>query len=286
MTAAPRSVLVTGASRGLGRDMALHLARSGFRVFAGVRRDEDGGKLQEEGGAAIQPVLLDVVDSRSIAAARDLIAKTVGEAGLDGLVNNAGLASFGPLEQQPLEEFEELFRVNLFGVVALTQAMLPLLRKARGRLVNVSSGNGKLSMPFTAAYSASKFALEALSDALRGELRPFGIRVVVVQPGAMATDIRVKGVEAWARAHERLPDNEKALYARALEAIYAAIHSWEAGAGPPADVSDAVLRALTDPEPLTRYPIGPMMDQLPALLAMPDTERDRMAASMLGLASD
>jgi NAD(P)-dependent dehydrogenase (short-subunit alcohol dehydrogenase family) len=283
MTTVPQSVLVTGASRGLGRDMALHLARHGFRVFAGIRRSEDRFRLQQEGGGDIHPVLLDVTDAGSIAAARDLIARTVGDAGLHGLVNNAALATFAPLEQQPLEEFEELFRVNLFGVVALTKALLPLLRKARGRLVNVSSGNGKLAMPFTAAYCASKFALEALSDALRGELRPFGIRVVVVQPGAMATDMRVKGIEAWARAHAALPENEKALYGKALESVSKAIYAMEAGVGPQADVSDAVLRGLTDPEPLTRYPIGPMMDQLPAIVALPDSERDKMAAAVLGL---
>src|SRR5512140_774008 len=116
MTTTHRSVLVTGASRGLGQDMALHLARNGFRVFAGIRRSEDRFRLQQEGGNDIHPVLLDVTDAASIAAAGDLIARTVGDAGLDGLVNNAALATFGPLEQQPLEEFEELFRVNLFGV--------------------------------------------------------------------------------------------------------------------------------------------------------------------------
>lgn len=278
-----RYVLITGASRGLGRDMAETLAREGFRVLAGVRRMERTGG--SEGGAAggIQPLLLDVTDPSSIRAAATEVDRLTGAAGLAGLVNNAGIASFRPLEQQPMEEFEETFRVNVFGVQAITQALLPAIRRARGRIVNISSGNGKLVMPFTGAYCASKFALEALSDALRMELAPWGIHVAVVEPGAMATDIRVRGVEAWEAEHGRLPAADQALYARALERVATAIRSMEGVAGPLGEVSQAVLRALTDPEPKARYPVGPHMDQLDALAALPDRERDRFAMGVLGL---
>lgn len=283
MTTSPRFVLVTGASRGLGRDMALHLARNGFQVLAGVRTPADGARLAAEAGPALRAVPLDVADAASIAAARDQVAGITGDLGLFGLVNNAGLAAFGPLEQEPMDRLERIFQVNVFGVQAVTQAMLPLVRRARGRIVNISSGNGKVSPPFTGAYSASKFALEAMSDALRGELAPWGIRVVVVEPGAMATDIRVKGAEEWVATHAALPEAERALYTDQLARVHVAIYGMEPAVGPAADVSAAVLHALTDAEPRTRYPVGPGMDQLDAMVAMPDLERDRLTAGMLGL---
>jgi NAD(P)-dependent dehydrogenase (short-subunit alcohol dehydrogenase family) len=280
---ADRFVLVTGASRGLGRDMTLHLARNGFRVLAGVRSGADADRLAGEAPGQIHPVQLDVTNAGSIRVAAAEVERLTGEAGLAGLVNNAGLASFRPLEQQRMEDFEAIFRVNVIGVQALTQALLPLLRRSRGRIVNVSSGNGKLSMPFSGAYCASKFALEALSDALRMELRPWGMHVVVVEPGAMATDMRVRAVDDWSAEYAALPEAEQRLYARELAAVVGAIRNMEAGVGPAADVSAAVLQALTDPEPRTRYPVGPHMDQLDQLAAMPDRERDRFAMGVLGL---
>lgn len=276
-------VLVTGASRGLGRDMALHLTRHGFKVLAGVRSPEDGTRLTAEAGPTLHPVILDVADSGSIAVAVATVADLTGEAGLAGLVNNAGIASFVPLEQQPMDDFERTFRVNVIGVQALTQALLPQLRRARGRIVNISSGNGKLSFPFSGAYSASKFALEALSDALRVELAPWGIQVSVVEPGAMATDIRVKGIEAWAAAREALSAEDRMLYASQFERIRSAILGLEAGVSPVDEVSEAVLLALTAVEPKTRYPVGPNMDQLDALATLPDRARDQVAMGILGL---
>jgi len=276
-------ILVTGASRGLGRDITLHLARNGFQALAGVRSAADGDRLAAEAPGQIHPVLLDVTDAGSIRSAVSEAERLTGEAGLAGLVNNAGLASFRPLEQQRIEDFEAIFRVNVIGVQALTQALLPMLRRSRGRIVNISSGNGKLSMPFSGAYCASKFALEAMSDALRMELRPWGMHVVVVEPGTMATDIRVRAVEDWTAEHAALPADEQRLYARELAAFAGAIGGMEAAAGPVADVSAAVLQALTDPEPRTRYPVGPHMDQLDAFAAMPDRERDQFAMGVLGL---
>lgn len=277
------SVLVTGSSRGLGLDLTRHLASHGFRVLAGVRTPADGARLVAELGAAVTPVVLDVTDAASIAAAAAQIGKLVGDAGLAGLVNNAGIASFGPLEQEPMARFEEIFRVNVFGVQALTQALLPLLRRARSRIVNVSSGNGKLAFPFAGSYCASKFALESMSDSLRMELAPWGIHVVVVEPGAMATDIRVKGVEAWAAEHAELPEADRALYAEQLKAVRGAIHAWEATVAPNGLVSAAVLEALTAPEPKTRYVAGMPEEQLQALVSLPDRERDKVAAGMFGL---
>jgi hypothetical protein len=248
MPTTPRYVLVTGASRGLGRDMALHLVRHGLEVLAGVRTVADGALLAAEAGPALHPVILDVTDPLSITAAAQRVTELTGEAGLAGLVNNAGIASFGPLEQQPMEHFEEIFRVNVFGVQALTQALLPLLRRTRGRVVNI-----------------------------------WGMHVVVVEPGAMGTDIRLRAVDEWTAGHAALPQAEQGLYANQLATVTSAIQGMEAGVGPAGDVSQAVLQALTDPEPRTRYPVGPHMDQLDALGAMPDRERDRFAAGILGL---
>ena len=277
-------VLVTGASRGLGHDMALHLVRHGFNVLAGVRSPEDGTRLTAEAGSALHSVILDVADAGSIEDAAATVASLTGEAGLAGLVNNAGIACFVPLEQQRMEDFEQIFRVNVLGVQALTQALLPQLRRARGRIVNISSGNGKLVLPFCGAYSGSKFALEALSDALRMELAPWGMHVSLVEPGAMATDIRVKGVAAWAAERERFSEPERGLYADQFAAVSQAVQGMEAGVGPTVEVSEAVLQALTASEPKTRYPVGPHMDTLDALVAMPDRARDQVAMGILGLA--
>lgn len=283
MPTTPRFVLVTGASRGLGRDMALHLATHGFEVLAGVRSANDGDRLAAEAPAGIHPVTLDVTDPESIRAATREVERITGDAGLAGLVNNAGIAAFGPLEQQPMAMFEQIFRVNVIGVQALTQALLPALRRARGRIVNISSGNGKLVMPFTGAYCASKFALEAMSDSLRMELAPWGMHVVVVEPGAMGTDIRLRAADDWAAEREALTGEERALYADVFAVVTGAIRGMEAGVGPASDISVAVRHALTDPEPKTRYAVGPFMDQLDALVAMPDRERDQFAMGILGL---
>jgi len=283
MPATPRFVLVTGASRGLGRDMALHLASHGFEVLAGVRSASDGDRLAAEATVGIHPVMLDVSDPESIRAAASEVERIAGQAGLAGLVNNAGIGPIAPLEEMSMERFEDVFRINVFGVQALTQALLPALRRAHGRVVNISSGNGKLVLPFTGAYSASKFALEAMSDALRMELAPWGMHVVVVEPGAMATDVRLRAIEDWSRERESLPADAQELYAAAFAKVTAAIHGMEAGVGPAADVSGTVLKALTDPEPKARYPVGPNMDSLDGLVAMPDRERDKIAMGILGL---
>jgi NAD(P)-dependent dehydrogenase (short-subunit alcohol dehydrogenase family) len=261
----------------------MYLADRGFDVLAGVRTANDRDRLQDESAGRLQPLIFDVTDHASVAAAVPAIRDRSEAHGLKGVVNNAGLFALGPLELQPLDEFEELFRVNVFGVAAITQAMLPLLRASRGRIVNISSVNGWLAMPFAGAYNASKFALEGLSDTLRLELRPFGIRVVVVQPGAMATDIRVRGAEAWAKAHQKLPEAERALYAEPYDGLQTALAGVESGAGDVEEISDAVFHALTDPEPKTRYAAGPMSDQRAEMLALTDLERDAALLQMLGM---
>jgi len=179
-------VVVTGASTGIGAAIAQELAGRGFRVFGTVRRPEDGAALE---GAGVTPVRMDVTDGDSIVRARALVEQALAGAPLVALVNNAGVPAAGPLELVHLDEFRRALEVNLIGVVAVTQAFLPLLKRARGRIVNISSVSGRVAMPFMGPYAASKFALEAVSDSLRRELLPFGVDVIVVEPGSVQSRI-------------------------------------------------------------------------------------------------
>lgn len=275
------AVLITGASRGLGYHTAVHLAEQGFRVLGGVRSREGEQTLQRGAGGGITPIRLDVTDPAQLTAAAERVAAEVGDRGLAGLVNNAGVVGMGPVEQTPIEEIEDQLRVNVLGPVALIQQALPLLRRGAGRIVNVSSINGVLPSPFAAAYSASKAALEMLSDSLRLELKPWGIPVVVVRPGPYDTDVRSRGVDGWRMRHEQLPDDERALYADGLELQSRFIAALDARAGHPDEVAETVHHALTDPEPQTKYSIGPDMDTLLDVAKLPDVEREATLGRML-----
>ena len=279
---APRPhVLVTGSSSGIGRATALTLARHGLRVFATVRRAEDAEALQVAAGAVgvgntVRPVLLDVTDPAGIAEAAELVRRELAERGgaLVGLVNNAGIVVGGPVEEVPLERLREVLEVNVVGVVAVTQAFLPLLRAGRGRIVNVSSVSGRVAAPFLGAYAASKFALEALSDALRVELRPWGLRMVLVEPGPVATPFWDKG---HAEYDERESGEERAgsPYARYAPALRARFRESEAGGLPAEAVAQAIHRALVVPRPRARYLVTrrPLLFALFSRLA-PDGVRD------------
>src|SRR3989442_11315522 len=181
-------VVVTGASTGLGAAIGRHLAgrRGGFRVFGTVRRAEDEAALERAGVSAVR---MDVTDSAGIARAREQVERAVAGAPLAGLVNNAGIPAAGPLELFPLDELRRVLEVNLVGAVAVTQAFLPLLKASRGRIVNMSSVAGRSALPFLGPYAASKFGLEAISDSLRRELLPFGVKVIVIEPGTFKTAI-------------------------------------------------------------------------------------------------
>lgn len=275
-------VVVTGASRGIGRCIALTLASHGFRVFAGVRREPDGTALERDGEGRIVPVPLEVTDPVSIHAAVGRVTTDAGPRGLAGLVNNAGIAVMGPTEQVPVSTVEEIFRVNVYGTIAVTQAFLPLLRKGRGRLVNVSSGNGKIAFPFTGAYCGSKFALEGFSDTLRLELAPWGIHVIVIEPGAFDTTMRAEGLRSWTEARRSLAADALELYDGAHRRFSTMIAGMNQSAPPVQPVADTVLEALTTEEPATRYPVGEDMKQLGPVLTMSDRERDAVLLGMMG----
>lgn len=244
-------VLVSGASRGIGRQCAVTLAQAGFQVLAGVRTPAAANEINALGEPFLRPVLLDVTEEESIAA----LAEELEGAPLQGLVNNAGTAVLGPLEFIPLDEIRGQFEVNLFGHIAVTQAFLPKLREARGRIVNISSISGFIGFPFYTAYCASKFAIEGLSDSLRRELRDVGISVSIVQPGNIATDIWETSFTKGKNLEERFPAEASQIYGTRFAGTEPRRYG-PARTSSPDIVADAVLRALTDPKPKARYLAG------------------------------
>ncbi len=261
MENAPGSVLVTGASRGIGLATAIHLASAGMSVFGGVRRPEDGERLEQAVRGRIRGVVLDVTDDASIEAARRLVEAAVGAQGLAGLVNNAGVATPGPLEHVTREELEAQFRVNLFGAVLTTKAFLPLIERAKGRIVNIGAANARLAIPLMGVLSATKFALEAITDALRVELRRTGIRVALVEPGMTYAEadkqaFRDHLLGELDAALERLPENARLYYAPAMERLRALTTSALSRAAPPETVARRVHHALTARRPRARYWCG------------------------------
>lgn len=265
-------VVVTGASTGIGAATALELARRGFQVFGTVRRPADSERL-EAGG--VTPVVMDVTDVTSIAAARRAVVAALAGQPLAGLVNNAGIQVAGPLEYLPLDDLRHVLDVNVVGVVAVTQAFLPELRRARGRIVNISSVSGRVALPFGGPYSASKFALEALSDSLRRELLPSGIRVVVIQPGSIATPIWQKVAQTDISRYAGTP------YELALTAARDNVVKGGERGLPAAAVAEAVLRALTAPHPPNRLLVVRRRLRTWLLRYLPDRWVDRAVARRL-----
>lgn len=253
---APRTVLISGASTGIGRATAVRLANAGWDVFAGVRKAEDGESVRGESPERIRPVILDVTDQATIESTAAAVREGVGDRGLDGLVNNAGITVQGPLEFVPIEDLRKQLEVNVVGQVAVTQAVMPEIRAATGRIVNMGSVGGRVSHPYIGPYHASKWAIEAITDAQRKELRRWGIHAVVVEPGTMKTEIWDKGVSAAPDLLERLGPRARELYGEVLEKLRVmAIQAGEHGA-PPDTVAKVVEKALTAKRPRTRYLVG------------------------------
>lgn len=276
--------MITGASTGIGRTSALHLDTLGFRVFAGVRKAADGEALRRDASDRLTPLSIDVTDAASIEAAAKEVAGALGGEGLAGLVNNAGIVVSGPLEFVPMDEWRQQMEVNFFGLVAVTQAFLPLVRKAKGRIVNVSSIGGKVSTPFLSPYAASKHAVEGLSDSLRRELRSLGIFVSLIEPGAVATPIWEKGNAAAKERRAQLSEEANALYGAAMGKLQEAVGKVEKGAIPPEEVAKAIAHALTADRPKTRYLVGIEAKVQNALsILLPDRMMDGFLARFLGI---
>ncbi|MGH7723256.1 MAG: SDR family oxidoreductase [Candidatus Dormibacteria bacterium] len=278
------AVVVTGASTGIGRATALHLDLRGLRVFAGVRRDQDGDSLRAEASPRLTPLRLDVTDSGQVGEAARRVGEAVRDSRLAGIVSNAGIAVSGPVEFVPLERWREQLEINVLGMVSMVQSFAPLLRESRGRIVTIGSLGGRLAQPIVAPYCASKHALEAISDALRLELRPWGISVSLIQPGAVRTPIWDKGVRAGTELLRNAPAELQDLYGAAVEiATRMAVHENETGVEP-IEVARAVEHALLSSRPRTRYPVGRQAKLLiPLSRLLPDRLKDELLLRVSGL---
>jgi NAD(P)-dependent dehydrogenase (short-subunit alcohol dehydrogenase family) len=282
------SILVTGASSGIGEACALAFDRLGWEVFAGVRRDEDAKNLDAKSSARLRPVFLDVADLASVDAASKEIDTRVGDKGLTALVNNAGIAVGGPVEYIAIEEWRRQFEVNVIGQVAVTKAVLPLIRKSGsyGRIVFIGSVGGRMASPFIAPYAASKHAIEAIAESMRHELAETGIRVVVVEPGAVRTPI-------WDKAESTADEIEASLSQEGLERYGSAIAGlrnamrFQARTGvDPGVVAAVVERAVTSSQPAARYLVG-RDAKVMALIArvLPDRARDIVSRNAMKVIS-
>lgn len=267
------AVLITGCSSGLGQACALDLAGRGMRVFAGVRRTEDADRLRRVSEGRVEPLLLDIVDEGQVRSAFAVLDEALGSRGLAGLVNNAGVAVPGPWELLSTEDVRRQLEVNVVGTHCVTRAMLPLIRRAGGRIVLMGSISGRVAPPFGGAYAASKHALEAMADSLRIELRHWKIAVSIIEPDAVGTDIWDKFERDIAALMRRTLDSGKSgecrpgegdsgpacagmLYREPLMRIRGATGHIRRSAMPAAAVVRAVSHALQARRPRTRYAVG------------------------------
>jgi NAD(P)-dependent dehydrogenase (short-subunit alcohol dehydrogenase family) len=251
-----KSIVITGASSGIGRATMLRLASKGWHVFAAVRKDSDAQAIQTEANARIDAIVLDVTDGESICRAAREVGGRLGGTGLDALFNNAGIGLVAPVEYMSLDRVREVFAVNLFGQIATIQAFLPLIRAAKGRIINNGSVGDHITPPFGGAISSSKAAFASMSAALRLELRPQGIAVSVIEPGSIHTPAVEKTLGGIEKTIARLPAAGAALYANAMRSMVRTFRAKEDAGSPPEAVAEVVERALTDAHPRTRYPAG------------------------------
>jgi NAD(P)-dependent dehydrogenase (short-subunit alcohol dehydrogenase family) len=273
------NVLITGASRGIGRAVALRMASAGWDVLAGVRSARDGADLATAAPDRITPLELDVTNAEHIAA---LHAKLPAQ--LDGVVNNAGIVVGGALEAVPIDKLREQLDVNVVGQVAVSQAVLPRLRTSQGRIVFISSISGMVASPMMGPYCASKFAIEAIGDALRMELRPWRIPVILVEPGQIDTDVWRNAQDTADTTVDAMSAEHRALYGRHIEGLRKAI-PWAQRIASPADrVAKVVEKALTTNRPKARYLAGRGAGASKALARFaPSPVRDRVVGATSGV---
>jgi len=250
------AVVVTGGSTGIGRATALFLDRKGYRVFAGVRKEDDAKALSEAGSDRLAPITIDVTEERSISAAEQEVQRAVGKDGLVGVINNAGVGGGGPIEVTPIDDFRDALEVNLIGQVAVTQAFLPLIRKAKGTIVFIASIGGRVASPFLSPYNTSKFGIEALGESLRHELRPWDIDVVIVEPGSIDTDIWEKGAETMRDRISKMPENARRLYGKQMVRFGEVLTETASRGISPEKVAKVIHKAIASDNPRHRYLVG------------------------------
>lgn len=276
------TVLITGASTGIGAACALHFDRKGWKVYAGVRKDADADELSRRGSGTLTPVRIDVTDQSQIDAVAKQIEADHGR--LDGLVNNAGIGRGGPLEYLDLDEWRDQLEVNVLGQVAVTKAMLPLIRPAKGRVVFIGSIGGRMGSPLMGPYNASKFAIEGIGHALRQELKPRGVHVAVIEPGAIKTEIWDKAQDTMARLRSELPPVALEEYAEALDTFAKGLAMNAKNAVDADVVAKVVDHALTAARPRTRYLVGKDAKAVGALgRVLPDRALDAIVARITKL---
>ena len=272
-----KNVLITGTSSGLGRSTALMLAADGWQVFAGVRKEADGESLKKDAEGDLVPLLLDVAKQDSVDAAAARLTEATGGK-LHGLINNAGIYLGGPLELMKNDEIARSFAVNVTGLLSVTRACLPLLRAAEGRIINIGSISGLVAMPGVSVYAGSKHAVEAITDSLRIELQPFGVKVIVIEPGGIQTPIWEKGAQRDAeRPEDPHTENLLEIYAplvKLLEKLNA-----KPGGLPPEDVARVVIDALETSRPKNRYLVGKDAKSIALLGRLPDLVRDKLISA-------
>jgi NAD(P)-dependent dehydrogenase (short-subunit alcohol dehydrogenase family) len=272
-----KHVLVTGASSGIGQDCVRVLSKAGFRVHAAVRKTVDASAWSDYPN--VEPILFDVTDEESCVKAWSILEPKLSLANEIHLVNNAGIAVGGPVEGVPLEEWRKQFEVNVFGLLRITQLMLPMVREKRGRIVNISSVSGLTALPFLGPYCASKFAVEAISDSLRRELRSSGAKVILIEPGSVATPIWEKSMAGPIQ----LPAALERTYGREVGSFLSLIREAAANAIPVRMVSQVIEKALTDPNPRPRYLVVAGRDRIRGVLLryLPDRWVDAMLGKLI-----
>ena len=281
------AVVVTGTSSGIGRATALLLDAEGYRVFAGVRKEADARELSQACSDQLTPITIDVTDAGHIESAREQLAEAVGDEGLVGLVNNAGVGGGGPIEFMPLDELRRTIEINLIGQVAVTQACIPLLRRAKGTIVFIASIGGRVASPFMSPYNTSKFAIEALGESLRHELRPWEIDVTVVEPGSIDTEIWSKGNEQIRERLDDMPEDARRLYGRQITR-FGEVLTETASRGIPAEkVAEVVHKAIASDNPKHRYLVGTDA-KIGARLkgTLPDRTFSKLAARQMKMPTD
>ena len=284
MTCTRPHTLVTGASSGIGRATALRLAAAGQHVYAGVRTDADAAALAEAAaGRELTPVTLDVTDPVQIAAAATAVADHVGSAGLDGLVDNAGIGVAAPVELLPLDTFRRLLEINVVGQLAVTQTFLPLLRSARGRIVVVSTIGVRFRPPFAGPLDATKAALAELAHALRQELAPWGIRVIILEPASIASPAADKVARDAEATLAGADPARRALYADTFTRMIAQVVHRERNGSPPDVAAETIVRALTAGRPRDLYRTGKFAHRMAALSVLPTPVLDALRRRLFGL---
>jgi len=274
-------VFISGSSSGIGEACALGLDERGYDVFAGVRNEQDGNSLSQRASERLQPVIVDITNPEQIKTAFEAVRQALGEKPLVGLINNAGISVGGPLEFVPIDRLRQMLEVNLIGHISVSQLFIPLLRKSQGRIINVGSVAGIFASPLMGPYCASKYAMEAISDVMRRELKPWNIRVSLLEPGIIATKIWRKASEQAESAIKEAPGELLHLYGPLIERIMKLVADSEKNAQSAQVVVKAVVHALTANRPRTRYRMGPKARPQKVMSWLPDHIQDRIIASFL-----